>query len=140
KFYVSRHGLVQCPHCAVHFRAEGDAFDPEWIAGARCPNCETPVRQAPRISPLSRLRNAGRSGLLAAALFGLTAGPLACSGPQDKDTPPDEADTTDTTPEPEPAPDPPDEPEYGVPPQPEVPVEPTPEPLYGVPSPPGQQR
>ncbi len=73
---VTRHGFTTCPGCFAHIRVGTVAAD------TVCPFCEVPLGEElsgePRVfSGLQRVMRAGRSGLIAATVLGLSAAP-AC--------------------------------------------------------------
>jgi len=113
--------MTPCPSCGVHFRVEADTD------GIECPFCHAAFDTVASKSSLRRVMRAGRSGLLAASLFGAAALTTACSdeesGPDaidvgdmsDADGTTDLADT-DTGPDTDDATDIEAQPPYGIPP------------------------
>lgn len=142
--YISRSGMTPCPECGSHFRVKGEAQ-------ATCPFCATEfnaVHGGP--SALSKVVSAGRSGLLAASLFGVTTLGAACSDDDDpepdasmdvvedstgdtmEDSTEDTADTSDTSD----APDLEVQPPYGIPADmvEDQEMDSEPQPAYGIPA------
>jgi len=90
RFYVSRDGFTQCPTCARHTRVDREALA-QGGRDVRCEFCGNALLddESSVGATLKRAARAGRSSIVAASLFGLTAvGPIACddedpSGPGD---------------------------------------------------------
>lgn len=88
---ISRHGLTSCPACSAHIRVADELHE------TACPFCGADLMADAGGGVLSSLRSAvssGRSGLVAASLFGLTA--LAGCG-DDEDPAADMSDTASDT-------------------------------------------
>jgi hypothetical protein len=69
---VTRHGMTNCPQCHAHIRVAAQ------LAATVCPFCEAhlkdvlPAGDLGRLSGLSRVAQASRSGVLAASILGLS--------------------------------------------------------------------
>jgi hypothetical protein len=69
---VTRHGMTNCPQCHAHIRVAAE------LSSTVCPFCEThlkdvvPASDLGRLSGLSRVAKASRSGVVAASILGLS--------------------------------------------------------------------
>ena len=142
---VTRHGFTSCPSCHAHIQV--GAIPGETV----CPFCAVQLSKSlaaqTHASGLQKVAHAGRSGLIAAAVLGLSAVP-ACVPSGTSPTGDVAADiSTDTAPDMsiqpvygEPA-DIPIQPPYGIPEDvieddagPDEDIGPQPQPAYGVPA------
>ncbi len=108
---ITRHGLTACPSCHAHIRVADN------LAETVCPFCSAgladafPHLKSRQLSRLARVAQAGRSGILAASLLGLT-GMGACG--DDNNVQPAYGVPADTI-MPDTAQDATPQPEYGMP-------------------------
>ena len=75
KIKITRHGLTRCPSCDAHIRVA------ENLSDTVCPFCKSALKDAVAVrSPLARVAEAGRAGVVAASIMGLTGMSACISG------------------------------------------------------------
>ena len=133
KVKVTRQGMTNCPSCHAHIRVASV------LSETVCPFCETALKDAlpagdvGRLSGLSRVAHASRSGVVAASILGLS-GLAGCesNNAQPVYGAPADMMVTDTVEDATP------QPEYGLPADaimlPDVVEDATPQPEYGLPA------